>query len=299
MGWRVMTALILVCGATAGAGVFLLIRTLVPLHTDPAIMVGRYDAARARALAGTPSGRGVRAALAQWMLAHGFQPRGAQADLAITGQPVETFVATKAILVLVGLVAPALLALGWSLVGFAVPVEIPAVLCLACAAGFCFLPDVALRKKAGAARAELRRCLGSYLDLVSMSLAGGRGLAEALSVAAQQGESWTFRLLADTADRARPLGVTPWTALGRLGERLRMPELVDLGATLNLAGNEGAQVRASLTARAATLRGRMLADATGDAAAADQSMSIAQVLLGLGFLLFITYPAVFQVITAN
>jgi tight adherence protein C len=43
----------------------------------------------------------------------------------------------------------------------------------------------------------------------------------------------------------------------------------------------------------------MLADATGAAATDDQSMGIAQVILGLGFLLFITYPAVFQVLAAN
>jgi tight adherence protein C len=294
-----VTALLLGCGAVVGAGVFLLVRMLVPVHTDPEVLVGRYDAARARAQVGGGAVGGVRAVLAEWMLAHGFQPRGAQADLAITGQPVETFIAAKTILALVGLLAPLLLAFGWSLIGLRVPLEIPAVLCFACAGGFFFLPDLQLRKKAGGARAELRRCLGSYLDLVAMSLAGGRGLAEALSVAAQQGQSWTFRLLADTADRARPLGVTPWTALGQLGERLRVPELVDLGATLNLAGTEGAQVRASLVARAATLRGRMLADATGDAATADQSMSIAQVVLGLGFLLFITYPAVFEVVAAK
>ena len=40
-------------------------------------------------------------------------------------------------------------------------------------------------------------------------------------------------------------------------------------------------------------------DATGAAAADDQSMGIAQVILGLGFLLFITYPAVFQVLAVN
>jgi tight adherence protein C len=294
-----MTTLVVICGATVGAGVFLLVRMLIPVRIDPAVAVGRYYAARVRAAAGAPTISGLKGALAHWLRAHGYEPRGAAADLEVTGQPVDSFVATKAMLAILGLVLPLLLALIWSVVGVRLPVEVPAVLCLACGIGFFFLPDVALRKKGTAARAELRRTLGSYLDLVSMGLAGGRGLAEALSVAAQDGEGWTFRLLADTADRARPLGISPWTALGDLGERLRVPELVDLGATLNLAGTEGAQIRISLAARAATLRGRMLADATGAAAADDQSMGIAQVILGLGFLLFITYPAVFQVLAAN
>jgi Flp pilus assembly protein TadB len=293
-----MTTLLAVCGAAAGAGLFLLIRMLAPVAIDPAVLVGRHDAAHQRALAEQGSG-GFRARIATWLLARGFEPRGAQANLAVTGQTMETFVAAKTVLALVGLMAPLLLGAGWMIVGVRLPLEVPAALALACAAGFFFLPDVQLRTKAAAARAELRRTLGSYLDLVAMGLAGGRGLAEALSVAAQVGEGWTFRLLADTADRARPAGISPWTALGQLGERLRVPELVDLAATLNLAGTEGAQVRASLTARAATLRGRMLADATGEAAAADQSMSIAQVVLGLGFVLFIAYPAVAQVLAAN
>jgi tight adherence protein C len=294
-----MTTLILICGAVVGGGLFLLVRTLVPVHLDPAIVVGRYDAARARAAAATPATTGIKGVLAQWLLARGYEPRGSAADLAVSGQPLESFLASKVALACVGLVFPMLGAIAATAVGIAVPTEVPALLSLGCAVGFFFLPDVQLRKKATSARAELRRTLGSYLDLVSMSLAGGRGLAEALSVAAQVGEGWTFRLLADTADRARPLGISPWTALGQLGDRLRVPELVDLGATFNLAGNEGAQIRSSLAARAATLRGRMLADATGAAAADDQSMGIAQVILGLAFLLFITYPAVFQVLAAN
>ena len=294
-----MTTLIVICGAVIGAGLFLLVRTVLPVQVDPAVAVGRYYAARARAAAGTAPTNTLTSGLAGWLRARGYEPRGAAADLEVTGQSVESFVAAKATLALLGLVLPALFAVAWSLIGLRLPIEVPAVLCLACAAGFFFLPDLQLRKKGTVARAELRRTLGSYLDLVSMGLAGGRGLAEALSVAAQDGEGWTFRLLADTADRARPLGISPWTALGELGERLRVPELVDLGATLNLAGTEGAQIRTSLAARAATLRGRMLADATGAAAADDQSMGIAQVILGLGFLLFITYPAVFQVLAVK
>jgi Flp pilus assembly protein TadB len=294
-----MSTLMMMCGAVVGGGLFLLVRTRVPARLDPVVAVGRYDAARAAAARSEPDSGGWNRALAHWLFARGYSPRGAKADLAVTGQSVESFVAAKATLGLAGLVLPLVFSLAWALVGIRLPVEVPAVLCLGCAAGFFFLPDVALRKKATAARGELRRTLGSYLDLVSLGLAGGRGLAEALSIAAQVGEGWTFRLLADTADRARPLGISPWQALAQLGERLRIPELVDLGATLNLAGNEGAQVRASLAARAATLRGRILADATGKAAADDQSMGIAQVILGLGFLLFITYPAVFQVLSTN
>jgi hypothetical protein len=74
-----------------------------------------------------------------------------------------------------------------------------------------------------------------------------------------------------------------------------MPELQDLGGALQLVADDGAKVRASLTARAATARRRQLAEAEGEAAHADQSIEMAQVVLAIGFFLFLGFPAVVAV----
>ena len=74
-----------------------------------------------------------------------------------------------------------------------------------------------------------------------------------------------------------------------------MQELQDLGGALLLVADDGAKVRASLTARASTQRRRQLAEAEGEAAKADQSIQMAQVVLAVGFVLFLGYPAVVAV----
>jgi tight adherence protein C len=129
-----------------------------------------------------------------------------------------------------------------------------------------------------------------------MSLAGGRGIPEALPTSARIGTGWAFELLQDTLEHARYVGTSPWAALADLGERTGMSELTDLGGALLLVADDGAKVRASLTARASTQRRRQLAEAEGEADKADQSSEMAQVVLAVGFVLFLGYPAVVNVL---
>ena len=91
----------------------------------------------------------------------------------------------------------------------------------------------------------------------------------------------------------------PWAGLGRLGAELDVPELEELAAGVSLADTEGALVRASLAARAESLRAHQLAEAEAEAASATERMSFPVALLGLGFFVFIAYPAVTAVQAAS
>ena len=71
-------------------------------------------------------------------------------------------------------------------------------------------------------------------------------------------------------------------------------ELADAGRIL--VAHDGARVRSTLTARAQTMRRHELANLQGQAGKADQSMQMAQVLIGPGYLLFIGYPAMIAVL---
>jgi Flp pilus assembly protein TadB len=102
--------------------------------------------------------------------------------------------------------------------------------------------------------------------------------------------------LRDTLQTARLQGVTPWSALGRLGDEMGVEELRDLAAALALVAEDGAKVRESLSARAASMRQRELADAEARAAQSSQSMLVAQLLLCVGFLLFLIFPPVAQIL---
>ena len=140
--------------------------------------------------------------------------------------------------------------------------------------------------------------VSSFLDLVAMNLAGGRGVPEALPVGGRpQRRLGAWSGSATPSQTARLQGITPWAALGELGEEMAVDELRDLAAALALVAEDGAKVRDSLAARAVSMRQRELADAEGRAAQArSQSMLIAQLLLCVGFLLFLTYPAVARVL---
>jgi tight adherence protein C len=131
-----------------------------------------------------------------------------------------------------------------------------------------------------------------------ISLAGGAGVDGALDDAASSGTGWGFRQLRRALDTARLTSAPPWETLGRLGQQVDVPELVELAASLSLAGSEGAKVRASLAARAATMRAHALTDAESTAQSATERMSLPVVFLFGGFLIFVSFPAFQTVLTS-
>lgn len=219
-----------------------------------------------------------------------------EADLAVTATPAELYAGAKALSALVGLVAPALLGVLLNVAGLGLPLLVPIWVALSGALVGYLLPDLRLRKQAADARRVFRASVGAYLDLVAMRMASGSGLAEALHDAARIGTGPAFAQIRGALADARTDGLTPAQALGRLGEQLQLPDLVDTSTRLRLVDASGAQAQASLRAQAASLRDRELADAQGRANEQSQSMLVAQVVLGFGFVLFLGYPAVVRVL---
>jgi len=291
--------------AGLGAAVAALAGQLLPARVDLARAVAGYDAAhhanqphRAGGTGWLAAGLGrLRDRLLAVLDARGLLPGWQQADLDLLGRSPARWTARKALTALYGaLLPPAALAVTAAL-GAQPPVVPPLLASPLLAAALWVLADVDLRRSAAARRRELTHALGCYLDLVAMSLAGGRSVADALPTAAAIGRGWAFALIADTISGARLSGATPWQALGDLGQRVRVPALVDLAAALRLVADDGARIRDSITARAATLRRRQLTDAEGRAGQADQGMLVAQVVLAFGFLLLALYPAAYEILT--
>jgi tight adherence protein C len=289
-------------GAMFGAALCLLLFVLVPPRPALATMVGRWERQRARQAAAAAlivDDDSWQGRLGQWMAAQlaqrGINLSKLRTDLELTDYTFEGHLVRKCSYGLLGLLLPSFLVLVMVPFGVTPSLTLPAVASLALGALFFWVPDLSVVQAAERRRADLRRALSCYLDLVAMSLAGGRGIPEALPTAARIGRGWGFELLQDTIDRARRVGDTPWAALAELGERTGTRELRDLGGALLLVADDGAKVRASLTARASTLRRRQLAEAEGAAARADESIQMAQVVLAVGFFLFLGYPAVVAV----
>jgi Flp pilus assembly protein TadB len=218
------------------------------------------------------------------------------ADLRITDTtPAEHLAARLGVALTALLWAPctaALMGLGGVPVGIALPLWVSIALA---PVGFVY-PSLALRSKAADRRRSFRHALSAFLDIVSISLAGGRGVETALYAGADAGQGWAFGEIRRALLEARLLGETPWAGLARLGSDLAIPELGELAASAALAGSEGARVRASLAAKARALRLRGLTEIESAAQSASERMSLPIVALMVGFIVFLAYPAIDQVL---
>ena len=298
-----MITWILLGGALSGAGVLMLVLILAPPAVQPAAALAELDSQRderrlrqeARRL--NPRER----ALPDWLDALGYRAAallrrtgidlGAlNSDLSVLGRSLERHLVTSLLLGLLGFGAPLLITALGTLAGRPMG-SLPLLACLVLGAAMAALPTARLRSRAAQARRDFRHVVGSFLDLVSMSLGAGRGVPEALDAASTLSDDPAMARIRDALAAARLRGETPWAAMGRLGTTLRIDELRDLSAALALVAEDGAKIRESLSARATSMRRRELADAEGRAGENSESMLVAQLVIAIGFIVFLVYPA--------
>lgn len=293
-------------GAGFGLAVFALIWRLAAPQPSALVQLGRFDAHHRNGFAVAYSAGPLMqpqflvrsgAWLAVTLERRGVILTRLRRDLALTGHTLEWALGRKLLAGLAGFGLVAGTALGLQLVtGWGLPAGTPILLAVLAGVGLSFLTDLEARQSANRRRREFRRALGAYLDLVALEMAGSAAPNEALPNAARVGTGWPLALLRDTLWRATLSGTDPWQALTDLGERIGIGELRDLGTLVRLVGRDGARVRATLTARAATMRRRELAEAEGREGEKEQSMRLAQVLIGFGFITVISYPAIVAVL---
>jgi len=215
----------------------------------------------------------------------------ARSDLEITGTTPEAFVSRIVVLAGCCALGPLVLWLLATMAGLEPP-TVAAALCVVVGVPTAVaLPVAGLIRRATDRRRHFRVVIGSFVDLVVLSLAGGVGIDGALHTAAQVSTDWAAQRMGRVLLAARDGGAAPWVALEALGRELWLPELVELATTVQLAGTEGARIRESLTARSASLRRHEQADAESAANAMTERLFLPGALLLLGFLLFIGYPA--------
>jgi hypothetical protein len=286
-------------GAATGAAVFALIMLVHRPRVDPLVALARIDAAHGVAaadLAARASRVGIEQRLGGWigdqLRRRGVRYISLRQDLAMTGQSYDATMGRKAALAVFGFLLGLLLLTATGALGMSVPAAGWLLMAFVLAVVFCFVPDVDARTSARRRRAEFTRALGAYLDWVSLQMSGQAAAEQALPDAARIGDGWPLALIRATVTHAARSGVDPWVGLAALGERIGVSDLVELGALVQLVAHDGAQVRDTLTARAASIRAEELADAQGTAGKRDQSMLLAQVLLGVGFAVFVGYPAI-------
>lgn len=277
-----MTALGL--GAGFGAGLWALAVWLVPPR--PSL---------AAALA-PPASRPDSSGLVASLLRFGLPGARVTRDLRMLDRSVTTHVTQKLAFTAGGLALPVVVHVALAFAGVPTGIGFPLAVALILAAVGFLVPDLRVRREAAVLRAGFRRALSAYLDLVWITLAGGAGVTSALDDSAAIGHGWAFTRLGEALDRARLTRTTPWAELGRLGDKLDVTELTELAASISLAGIEGAKIRHSLAAKATALRTHQITAVEADAHSATERMALPVMALFLGYLAFIGYPALIQVL---
>lgn len=222
--------------------------------------------------------------------ATGRTVRHHSADLAIVGWNATDLVVRQLAGVTLGATGSALLAsaYGGGLLA----------LSLACAGGFLgfVLPPLRLRTRARSRRRTFVHAFSAYLDLVNVLLAGGAGIETALTAASDVGDGWAFGALRSCIARARLARRSPWTELRALGTRWGIDEVVEAAGSMTLSGDHGARIRTSLAARAESLRARQLAEVEALAQSSTERMGVPMMMLFVGFMALLGYPALQTVV---
>lgn len=214
-----------------------------------------------------------------------------QADLRLLRRDPNEQAAEVATYALVGLLWAPLVTAGAWVIGFRPPIVIPLWLSVGGAVGAVVLSVRHVRSKAADERAAFSHALSAYCDVVGMTVSAGYELHAAIFDAAGRGDGWAFAEIRTTLERGFLAGERPWDSLSRLGTDLGVNDLVELGATLALAGDEGASVADTLTSKARSIRERLVADSERQAAGATERMAVPGTMILIGFLWLLAYPA--------
>ncbi len=278
--------------AGLGGGLALIARGLVPAARPLRTLSAELTAPRTR-VGGYRANDDTRARWARLVArVTGAQSPRLAADLSVLGRSSSRHTLDKigyaGVFLAMVVVAIALL----PVTGVGVPLLPATVGAVGFAACGWFYPDVEVRSKARAARRSWAEALAVYVDIVGISLAGGAGVEDALSVAARSGSGRRFVELDDALRTSVTRRQKLWLALDELGERSDIPALRELAAAVDLAAESGSRIRETLLAKAGAMRVRQLTEAEADAQKASETMGVAPALMAIAGVVLIGYPAV-------
>jgi tight adherence protein C len=287
-----MTGLLVVAALAFAGGIWMLVSAIAPARVPIADAVARLHAPPPTTTIGDgiPGATGHLGRLLLRAMGGRLRTPRLTADLAVTRRPAEQYAGTLAAGGLAGAISGPLLAfagtaagvgVGWLSLWF-VPVG---------AASGVGLVEWRFRQQVVKARTDFRHALGAYLDVLVLLFAANEGPEGAMSHAAKVGTGPAFEDLRRATVEARLGGEPVWDTLDRLGRTLNINELREIAAAGQMAGDQGASVRKTLITKARSLRQASLAEQESAGNARARTMFAPIIVLGLGFLLFIVYPA--------
>jgi Flp pilus assembly protein TadB len=284
-----------------GAGVLLVLRGLRPrtvgLDTSlaaldrPGVSVANLAATERPDL--TPPQRLLATGGLNLMTLSGMTGKAKLIDqLRVLDKPIERHAYEKLLAATAGFAFPLMVTVALAAAGTPISPVVGLIAAAALGAGGFVYPDLPLTDRVEERRRAFRHAFSAYLDLVTILLAGGAGIESALEGAAEAGDGWAFAEIRRALRRARHLRHTPWEAFDQLGNELGVSELCELAASVSLAGDHGARIKDSLTAKSDALRSSQAAQLEEAAETRTEKMIVPVVVMILGLVLFIAFGAV-------
>jgi len=296
--------LAVLAGGTAGLGLTLIVRELLPKEPQLASALGRLAPSLPGSLGAAPAGELAVTGSLETRVGLRLQRHLEGApfvripvrELVLLRIPVARYLGQKVLMGLLGLLFPALFTAVAAALGYPLTLAAPALAGLALGGVLFVVPDVEVRRKAAAAREEFARATSAYIDLTALERAAGAGATQALEQAATVGDSWVFVRLREELVRSRLSGIRPWDGLHRLATELSLPELSDLADIMRLSGEQGAAVADTLRARSRGLRVALLTKEQTRANEDSERMVIPVAFLGLIFFAILGAPAIVRIL---
>jgi tight adherence protein C len=280
-------------GAVIGVGLIILWRGVHP--PKPALV----ELIRASSKPVQPSPRGL------WPQTLAFAARTGDvdtlsADLCVLGRTPAQFAASRVQLCLsLGLIPLVASVAVSSLTGGSPNTPVTGIAVVGGIAVGVALSRATLASEAAGRRRRFCEELAAYLDLVAQLVAGGAGIEEALWRAARSTNTPGLAMVRDAIASARVRRRSEWAELGDLATNARLPELAELVTAVQLAATDGARVRASLQAKAKSLRAAAASEQLAAANRASEYMGGPLIGMLLAFLAVVLAPALAQVLAIN
>ena len=155
-----------------------------------------------------------------------------------------------------------------------------------------------VRARAARRRAELRRVVNDFVQLLAVALTTNRSVEDAVSFAADAGDGDGFELLRQTVATAQPMGITVWDALNAMADSYDLPELRGLTTSLQRQAGVGVSVAATIRTEAKSLRAKQLTELKDRADQANANLSLPTMGMVIGMVLFLAYPIMQQISNA-
>jgi tight adherence protein C len=269
-------------GAVAGAGAFLLVREVLPVvpALGPALKRLHEPDGPTPVRVGTPT----------LLTRVADRVRVPQRDLTLLGRTREQYVLSLLLSGLIGLAAPPVAGVLFAALGVQLSFVVPVAAGLIFAVLFVYLAHRDVLDKAAKARAEFVRAVCTYLDLVALQLAAAHGPVQALEQAATVCDGWVFQRIREALLRAQLQMRFPWAELRLMSQEIGVAELGDVGAIMQSSGTEGAQVQQTLREQADSLRDQIRTTDLARAESVTSRLDIPGAALVFVLVLFVLYP---------